>query len=137
MAVVRRIAGAAFIYFCALFTSFGVAKLIRDLVELMGVEPLFGQVAGALIVAFILLPAAGFSVHTFAVSPSPAQRLSVGVLAVLMMFALAVVELTFFRRFFQTELVRPSDQVSNYITLALLAFAAILPLFRDRHDSRL
>ncbi|MBA4011625.1 MAG: hypothetical protein C0481_07135 [Phenylobacterium sp.] len=136
MAVVRSIAGAAAIYFCALFTALGVSRLVRDLVDLVGVEPVFGHIAGALIVAFALLPWAGFAVRTFAIPPSIPQRLAVGVGAVVMLFVLAALELTFFRRFLEAELNQPGDRTSAWITLALLLYAAILPAFRARRDPR-
>lgn len=136
MDVVQRIAGAAAIYFCALFTALGVARLVRDLVDLVGVEPAFGVIAGALIVAFVLLPWAGFAVRTFAIPPALSQRLAVGVGAVLMLFVLALIELTFFRRFFTAELAQPNDRIAAWTTLALLLYAAVLPVFRARRDPR-
>ena len=136
MAVVKRIAGAAAIYFCALFTALGVARLVRDIMDLVGVEPAFGHVAGALIVAFALLPWAGFAARTFAIPPALPLRLAIGVGAVLMLLALAVAELTFFRRFFAAELAQPDDRTAAWITLALLLYAAVLPVFRARRDPR-
>ena len=136
MGAFRHVAGAAAIYFCALFTSLGVARLVRDLLDLVGVEPVFGHIAGALIVAFALLPWAGFAVRAFAVPPVIPQRLAVGVGAVLMLFVLAVVELTFFRRFFAADLARPNERTAAWITLALLGYAAILPVFRARRSPR-
>lgn len=136
MDMVRRIAGAAAIYFCALFTALGVARLVRDVVDLVGVEPVFGVIAGALIVAFALLPWAGFAVRAFAIPPTLSQRLAVGAAAVLMLFALAVVELTFFRRFFTAELAQPNDRIAAWTTLALLLYAGVLPVFRARRDPR-
>ena len=136
MDMVRRIAGAAAIYFCALFTALGVARLVRDVVDLVGVEPAFGVIAGALIVAFALLPWAGFAVGAFGISPSIPQRLAVGAGAVLMLFVLAVVELTFFRRLFTAELAQPNDRIAAWTTLGLLLYAAILPVFRARRDPR-
>ena len=120
MGAFRQVAGAAAIYFCALFTSLGVARLVRDLVDLVGVEPVFGHIAGALIVAFALLPWA----------------LAVGVGAVLMLFVLAVIELTFFRRFFAADLARPDERTAAWITTTLLLYAAVLPVFRARRDPR-
>ncbi len=136
MDVVRRIAGAAAIYFCALFTALGVGRLVRDLVDLVGIEPVFGVIAGALIVAFALLPWAGFAVRAFAISPALSQRLAVGVGAVLMLFVLAVIELTFFRRFFTAELAQPNDRIAAWTMLILLLYAAVLPMFRARRDPR-
>ena len=136
MGAFRQVAGAAAIYFCALFTSLGVARLVRDLVDLVGVEPVFGHLAGALIVAFALLPWAGFAVRAFAVSPAIPSRLAVGVGAVLMLFVLAVIELTFFRRFFAADLARPDERTAAWITPTLLLYAAVLPVFRARRDPR-
>ncbi len=132
----RRVAEAAFVYFCVLFTGLGIAKVVRDVFELLGIEPLLGQLVGALLVAFLLLPAAGFAVRTFDIAPTAAQRLGVGVAAVLLMFAVGVVELVFFRRFFEADIARPTDNASTLITLGLLVFAAVLPLLRERHDPR-
>ena len=132
----RRVAEAAFVYFCILYTGLGLAKVVRDVFELLAMEPLLGQLVGALLVAFLLLPAAGFAVRTFDVAPTIAQRLGVGVTAVLLMFVVGIVELVFFRRFFAADLARPADTASTIITLGLLAFAAVLPLFRERHGPR-
>lgn len=136
MGAFRQVAGAAAIYFCALFTSLGVARLVRDLLDLVGVEPVFGHIAGALIVAFALLPWAGFAVRAFAVPPAIPRRLAVGVGAVLMLFVLAVVELTFFRRFLAADLARANERTAAWITLALLGYAVILPVFRARRSPR-
>lgn len=136
MAVLRQIAGAAAIYFCALFTALGVARLVRDVVDLVGVEPAFGHIAGVLIVAFALLPWAGFAVRTFDIPPSLPQRLGVGVAAVAMLFVLAAIELTFFRRFFAAELAQPEDRTAAGLTLGVLLYAAVLPAFRARRDPR-
>lgn len=134
--MMRRVAGAAFVYFCVLFTGLGLAKVVRDVFELLGIEPLLGQLVGALLVAFLLLPAAGFAVRTFDIAPTAARRLGVGVAAVLLTFAVGVVEVAFFRRFFEVEIAWPTDKSSTLITLALLVFAAVLPLLRERHDPR-
>lgn len=136
MGAFRQVVGAAAIYFCALFTSLGVARLVRDVMDLVGVEPTFGHIVGALIVAFALLPWAGFAVRAFAVPPTIPPRLAVGIGAVLMLFVLAVVELTFFRRFFAADLARPNERTAAWITLALLGYAAILPVFRARRSPR-
>jgi len=135
MGAVRRVAGAAFIYFCALFTALGVSRLVRDLMDLIGLDVLLGQIVGALLVAFLLLPASGFAVRVFAVPPGLIYRLGVGAGAIVLMIGVAVVEVTFFRRFFAAELAGPPDRTLGYITLCLAAFAILLPLFRERHGS--
>ena len=53
-----------------------------------------------------------------------------------MLFVLAVVELTFFRRLFTAELAQPNDRIAAWTTLGLLLYAAILPVFRARRDPR-
>ncbi|MES3028121.1 MAG: hypothetical protein V4820_09735 [Pseudomonadota bacterium] len=129
----RHVAEAAFVYFCVLFIGLGLAKVVRDGFELLGIEPVLGQLVGALLVAFLLLPAAGFAVRTFDIAPTVPQRMGVGVIAVLLMFVVGIIELVFFRRFFEADLARPIENSSTYITLGLLLFAAVLPVFRERH----
>lgn len=130
-----RVTEAALVYFCALFTSLGIARLARDVLELGGIDGRPSQIVSALIVAFLLLPAAGFAVRTFDVAPTLAQRLAVGLGATLLMLAVGAVELVFFPRLFNAELHRSSDPFLNYLTLGLLLYAALLPLFRERRHT--
>ena len=113
-------------------------QLLEGLLLSLGlafVSILIGAAIG-LIVAFALLPWAGFAVRAFGITPSIPQRLAVGAGAVLMLFVLAVVELTFFRRLFTAELAQPNDRIAAWTTLGLLLYAAILPVFRARRDPR-
>jgi len=132
---ITRVAGAAFVYFCTLFTALGIARLARDVVELAGIDGKPSQIFGALLVAFLLLPCAGFAVRTFDVAPTAPQRLAVGLGASGLIFAVGAVEATFFRSFFAAELHQPADRFLTYLTIGLLFYAALLPLFRERHHT--
>ena len=133
MDAARRSGGAALIYFCALFTALGLSQLVRELMVLSGLDSILGQVAGSLLVAMILLPAAEFAVKTFDVPPSVLARLAVGLAAVAMMFAVGLIEVVFFRRFFEEHLHAGRDPILLPLALGLLAFALVVPLFVARH----
>ena len=133
MSWMGRVAGAAFIYFCTLFTALGIARRSRDLLNLVGIDGRPSQTIGALLVAFLLLPAAGFAIRTFAVPPTMGARLAVGFGATIAVFVVGVVEVIYFRRFFAAELAQPSDRFVTYLTLGLLVYASLLPLLRERH----
>ena len=105
------------------------------MLELAGIEGKPSQIVGALLVAFLLLPCAGFAVRTFSVAPSTLQRLAVGFGATALIFAVGAVEVTFFRRFFAAELHQPADRFLAYLTVGLLFYAALLPLLRERHHT--
>lgn len=132
MHAVRGVGGAILIYFSALFTALGLSQLVRELMSLMGLDPLLGQVVGALIVALILLPSAGFAVRTFDVPAHFLARLAIGVGAVGLMFAVGVIELVFFRRVLEEQLHVGREPTMLPLALGLLVFAAIVPLFMAR-----
>jgi hypothetical protein len=132
MDAVRGVGGAILIYFSALFTALGLSQLVRELMSLMGLEPLLGQIAGALIVALILLPSAGFAVRTFDVPARFLARLAIGVGAVALMLAVGALELVFFRRVLEEQLHVGREPTVLPLALGLLVFAAIVPLFMAR-----
>lgn len=131
MKIAVRTAEATLIYFAAMVVIFWAGGALREFLTLFGVEPLFSQIFASLLEALLLVSASGFVVRGLGVPSAIPLRLCVGLGAVALVIVLALVQALFFLDYW-ARAITLSEGSSTPIALAVLVFAAALPLFRGR-----
>lgn len=131
MKIALRTAEATLIYFAAMVVIFWAGGALRESLVLFGLDPLSSQIFVALLEALLLVSASGFVVRGLGVPSAIPLRACVGLGAVALVIVLALLQALFFLEYW-ARAITLSEGSSTAVALAVLAFAAVLPMFRGR-----